>query len=100
MTFNLTELDAHEQPSDEMRAIFKQFSRMEPEALPHDERIDDPRLPPEQNGFRTAGCISRKQMADAFSHLGLEYESHAKDDAPILFHPILPGPCSNLQLTI
>ncbi|KYK61065.1 oxidoreductase [Drechmeria coniospora] len=91
MTVNLAELDAHEQPSDKMRSEWKQFSRMEPEALVRDSRIDDPRLPLEQNGFQTAGVITKEQLADAFSRLDPEYASHAQEDAAILFHPLLPG---------
>ncbi|PNY28978.1 Alpha-ketoglutarate-dependent dioxygenase abh1, partial [Tolypocladium capitatum] len=94
MAVNLAELDAHEQPSDEMRAEWKHFSRLEPEVLLRDDRVDDPRLPPEESGLHTAGIITREQIAEAFSHLDPEYESHAQSDAPILIHPILPGPPS------
>ncbi|POR34006.1 Alpha-ketoglutarate-dependent dioxygenase abh1 [Tolypocladium paradoxum] len=91
MTVNLSELDAHEQPSDELRAEWKHFSRLKPQVLLQDSRIDDPRLAPEESGFHTAGAVAREQIAEAFSHLDPEYGTQAKDDAPILFHPLLPG---------
>ncbi|KAI9151978.1 Alpha-ketoglutarate-dependent dioxygenase abh1 [Paramyrothecium foliicola] len=57
--FRLDELDAHEQPSDEMRAEWKSFSRMDPGAFNNEPRIDDPRLPLEKTEFRTSGTIPR-----------------------------------------
>ncbi|KJZ73772.1 hypothetical protein HIM_06890 [Hirsutella minnesotensis 3608] len=91
MTVTLAELDAHEQPSDEMRAEWKHFSRLEPEALVGDGRVDDPRRPPHETGFRSAGCIARDQIARACAHLDPGLDAHADADAPILFHPLLPG---------
>ena len=93
MAVSLAELEAHEQPSDEMRAEWKAFSKQEPEALAHDPRIDDPRLLPlERSGFQaTAAPIKREQLERAFSDLDPELASLAREDAPVLFHPLLPG---------
>lgn len=91
MSFNLTELDAHEQPSDEMRAEWKGFSRQEHTSLLNDPRVDDPRAPLEISGFQTAGNLPQAQVAGAFAKLGPEYASFAQGDAPIIFHPLLPG---------
>ncbi|KAL3962770.1 hypothetical protein ACCO45_004293 [Purpureocillium lilacinum] len=93
MAVSLAELDAHEQPSDAMRAEWKAFSKQEPEALAHDPRIDDPRLLPlERSGFQaTAAPIKREQLERAFSDLDPELASLAREDAPVLFHPLLPG---------
>ncbi|KPM44990.1 hypothetical protein AK830_g1511 [Neonectria ditissima] len=91
MTKNLTELDAHEQPSDHMRAEWKRFSRQDPATLLNDARIDDPRAPPHASGFLTAGCRTKAQVASSFAHLGPECARHAEADVPILYHPLLPG---------
>lgn len=91
MTVSLAELDAHEQPSDEMRTEWKQFSRMEPSVVVQDPRIDDPRLPLSENGFQTAGQIDKSQVADAFAELGDEFREFADRDIPIIFHSLLPG---------
>lgn len=91
MGFNLTELDAHEQPSDEMRAEWKMFSRQDHTSLLNDSRVDDPRASLEISGFHTAGNVPQAQLATAFAKLGPEYASFAQRDAPIIFHPLLPG---------
>lgn len=91
MATTLAGLDAHEQPSDEMRAEWKGFTRLDKAILLEDPRIDDPRLPISESGFLKAGEISRSQIATAFSRLGDKYTEEAKSDAPILYHPLLPG---------
>ncbi|UNI18064.1 hypothetical protein JDV02_004359 [Purpureocillium takamizusanense] len=91
MAVSLAELDAHEQPSDEMRAEWKSFSKQEPEALMQHPRIDDPRLPLERSGFRQTAPIKREQLQQAFSDLDPEFVNLAREDAPVLFHPLLPG---------
>lgn len=84
-------LDAHEQPSEEMRAEWKAIARLEQSVLLDDHRIDDPTLSMESSGFCQAGIISREQIADAYSHLGPQYCKHAVGDVPTLYHPLLPG---------
>lgn len=91
MTVSLAELDAHEQPSDEMRTEWKHFSRLERSVLVQDPRIDDPRLPLSENGFQTAGQITKSQIADAFAELGDEFREFAEGDVPIIYHSLLPG---------
>jgi hypothetical protein len=88
----LDELDAHEQPSERMRAEWKSFARLEQPALQQDVRIDDPRLPLEQNGFEQAGILPASRLKQAFSQLGPEYPDLATTDTPIIHHPLLPGP--------
>lgn len=90
--FRLDELDAHEQPSDEMRAEWKAFSRMEPKTLQNDPRIDDPRLPIDTTEFCRFTTIPRSRIAEAFSHISPELAADAQGDAPVIFHPLLPGP--------
>ncbi|CAM1505736.1 Fc.00g113730.m01.CDS01 [Cosmosporella sp. VM-42] len=91
MGMKLTELDAHEQPSDEMRAEWKSFSRQDPSTLVEDARIDDPRCPQNLSGFCTARSLPRTQVADSFAHLDPELASQARSDVPVLYHPLLPG---------
>jgi hypothetical protein len=91
MTVGLAELDAHEQPSDQMRTEWKYFARLEPSALLGHPRIDDPRLPLSENGFQASGQIDRSQVAHAFAELGDEFAALAERDAPIIFHRLLPG---------
>ncbi|KAG8423414.1 hypothetical protein J3458_000314 [Metarhizium acridum] len=91
MTVSLAELDAHEQPSDEMRAEWKHFSRLDPSAVVQDPRIDDPRLPLSENGFQATGKIDKTHVADAFAALGDHLRPSAQEDIPIISHSLLPG---------
>ncbi|KAL7785895.1 hypothetical protein V8C37DRAFT_393375 [Trichoderma ceciliae] len=93
MTPSALDLDAHEQPSEQMKAEWKHFSRLDQSILLQDTPLDDPRLPLEESGFCLAGHIPRSQISLAFSHLGPEFaaEGAGGDDAPILYHPLLPG---------
>lgn len=91
MTVNLTELDAHEQPSDQMRAQWKAFSRKEPSELIEDPFVDDPRAPLEKSGFVAYSSLPKEQVARSFAELGPEYVKYAERDATIIHHPLLPG---------
>ncbi|KJK81718.1 hypothetical protein H634G_02980 [Metarhizium anisopliae BRIP 53293] len=91
MTVSLAELDAHEQPSDEMRAEWKHFYRLDPSVMVQDPRIDDPRLPLSENGFQASGKIDKTQVADAFAALGDHLRSFAQEDIPVISHSLLPG---------
>ncbi|KAM0454867.1 hypothetical protein ACHAPV_008240 [Trichoderma viride] len=86
------DLDAHEQPSEQMKAEWKHFSRLDQSILLQ-ETLDDPRLPLSESGFIQAGSIPRSTISEAYSHLGPEYAAVDADgaDAPILYHPLLPG---------
>lgn len=93
MTISLSDLDAHEQPSESLRSEWKSFTRLDPSVVLQDPRIDDPRADPAASGFLTAGSITKTQLAAAFKHLDISSEDHgvALDDAPIVYHPLLPG---------
>ncbi|QPH10951.1 hypothetical protein C2857_002479 [Epichloe festucae Fl1] len=91
MTVRFAELDAHEQPSAEMRAEWKYYSRLEPSVLAQEPSIDDPRKPLSENGFRRAGQIDKSQVASAFAELSPELSSLSERDVPIIHHPLLPG---------
>lgn len=87
------DLDAHEQPSEQMKAEWKHFSRLDQSILLQETPLDDPRLPLEESGFIQTGSIPRSTISEAYSHLGPEYAAVNADgaDAPILYHPLLPG---------
>ncbi|KAG6002585.1 hypothetical protein E4U21_002968 [Claviceps maximensis] len=94
MAVSLSDIDAHEQPSDEMRTEWKFFAKLDPATLTlqHDPRIDDPRRPlSEKNGFRQAGRIGREQAARAFAELDPKMAGLAEGDVPVVHHPLLPG---------
>ncbi|KAG6193225.1 hypothetical protein E4U10_003787 [Claviceps purpurea] len=87
-----SELDAHEQPSDEMRAEWKFFSKLDPSALAsHDSSIDDPRKPLSENGFQAAGQIDKSRVERAFTELDPELAGLAGGDVPVIYHALLPG---------
>jgi len=93
MMHDLSKLDAHEQPSDTLRAVWKAVSKASQENLIQGAQIDDPRDPDHLAQFCQAGEISADQVTKAYAQLlgrkaeGLETAS----GAPIYYHPILPG---------
>ncbi|PSS03395.1 hypothetical protein BD289DRAFT_478560 [Coniella lustricola] len=93
MAIDLTTLDAHEQPSDHMRAIWKGYSRREKADLLNSGDIDDLLVPEKAAEFCKAGSIPADRIKTAFSHLtGDGPESHqVEQDADIYYHSILPG---------
>lgn len=93
MNVDITSLDAHEQPSDEMRAKWKRYAKMEQADLFGCDEIDDLGSPEKAAGFVRAGEIKADQIAASFSHLDKEGSSKhpVGQDAPIYYHPILPG---------
>ncbi|KAF5024080.1 hypothetical protein F66182_3824 [Fusarium sp. NRRL 66182] len=87
---NLTEIDAHEQPSDRMRAEWKSYMRQDHKSLLGDPRIDDPRAPLEDSGFRVATSLPKEQIAKSFAHLGPSFASQIATDVPVIHHPLIP----------
>lgn len=90
-TTNLTEIDAHEQPSDEMRAEWKGYMRQDHKSLLNDPRIDDPRAPLEEYGFLQVSAISKEQIAKSFARLHPDLASEVNSDVQVIHHPLLPG---------
>ncbi len=86
-------LDAHEQPSAELKGAWKTLSRADPGVLIHGREIDDLSSPERAAEFCLAGSIPSKILREAFHDFtcddlpGLQ----AVDDAPIYHHPLLPG---------
>ncbi len=94
MTVDLTTLDAHEQPSDELRHMWKKYSRTDHKEFIEHPDIDDLHSARDNNGpFEIAGNISRDRLLDSFKKLeGHDWQADQEiQDAPIYFHPLLPG---------
>ncbi|PKS11424.1 hypothetical protein jhhlp_003187 [Lomentospora prolificans] len=86
---NLTELDAHEQPAEWLKSIWKGFSKTEHGELDKSPLITDPRSPDHLPRLRQTGSITGAQVSKAYSHLDLP--SQDRPDVPIYQHPLVPG---------
>ncbi len=93
MTAEIKHLDAHEQPSEDLRAKWKAFSRVEPKDLAGNKGIDDLQDPETAAEFCTAGTIPVDTLNRAFRRIcpSDAPEFQATTDAPIYYHPLLPG---------
>lgn len=93
MTVDLTTLDAHEQPSDHMRAIWKGYSKADNDALLEGADIDDLTVPETLAEFHRAGTIPVEKLQAAFSLLTAEGPPipQPDHDAIIYRHPLIPG---------
>lgn len=93
MTVDIKDLDAHEQPSDELRAKWKAFSRADQKELLNSSGIDDLQSAESATEFRLAGTIPAETLNRSFRHIctDLGPEVQASKDAPIYYHPLLPG---------
>lgn len=93
MTVDLTTLDAHEQPSDHMRAIWKGYAKAEKADLLNDGDIDDLLVPEKVAEFQKAGSIPADKIRTAFASLAGDDPSvpQVEEDIAIYHHPILPG---------
>lgn len=92
MTVDISELDAHEQPSDELRASWKAYAKTDHKLFRDHPDIDDPRSEAQRVEFVTAGTIPAERLAEALRHVHSEPLDPADvQDVPILYHPLLPG---------
>ncbi|KAI0395475.1 hypothetical protein F5Y17DRAFT_474366 [Xylariaceae sp. FL0594] len=93
MAIDLTTLDAHEQPSDELRTVWKQYSRTEHAEFANHPDIDE--LDVSKPGdFKIAGHIPAEKLRKSFELLQGNDDQEVPDitkDAPIYYHPLLPG---------
>lgn len=97
MTVDISSLDAHEQPSDELRAKWKAYSKTEAADLSRHD-IDDLRISEKAAEFVLAGKIPTDQLRTSFDHLSPGLSSGLDlEDAPIYYHPLLPGQSQALQ---
>ncbi|KAK8069028.1 hypothetical protein PG994_005644 [Apiospora phragmitis] len=93
MTVNLTTLDAHEQPNPELKGTWKTYSRTEHADFVDHPDIDDLSVPEKAKEFQSAGSIPSETLLSAFRSLEGDDWQPSSDitDAPIYFHPLLPG---------
>ncbi|CAJ2504977.1 Uu.00g123710.m01.CDS01 [Anthostomella pinea] len=93
MTIDLTTLDAHEQPSDELRVNWKRYSRTEHADFASHLEIDELDPSDAKSAFRLAEHLPSERLRSSFQQLeGDEWDAHTTvNDAPIYFHPLLPG---------
>ena len=94
MTVDIKDLDAHEQPSEELRARWKTHSKTDQQHLIDSGDIDDLESPAKVAEFCLAGTILAERLSAAFKHVSPSDTTpvEVEKDAPIYFHPLLPGP--------
>lgn len=85
------DLDAHEQPSAELRAEWKSVVKLTPKELGDYRDIDDPRSPSSDDGFKYADPITKSQLRTAIAALRPELADLATQDSPVVYHTLLPG---------
>ncbi|KAI0163937.1 hypothetical protein GGR57DRAFT_451858 [Xylariaceae sp. FL1272] len=91
MTIDLSTLDAHEQPSDELRRLWKAYSRTEHADFISHPDIDELDVRNSTGKFQVAGSIPRAQLQKSYTLLTGGAWNGEVEDAPIYFHPLLPG---------
>lgn len=93
MTVDIKELDAHEQPSDQLRAKWKAFSRTEQKDVLEGNDIDDLLSPEKAAEFVIASTISAETLNQSFKHVCPpgSPEITVDKDVPVYYHPLLPG---------
>ncbi len=92
MTVDIKDLDAHEQPSDELKAQWKAYSKTDQKDLLNSGDIDDLESTVKAAEFCTAGSIPVERLNSAFQHIcPPESTPSADKDAMIYYHPLLPG---------
>ncbi|TGJ79499.1 hypothetical protein E0Z10_g9263 [Xylaria hypoxylon] len=98
MTIDLATLDAHEQPSDELRAFWKKYSRTDHAEFVNHPDIDE--LDVSSPGdFQLAGSIPGEKLKKSFQILQGDGQNAPEltKDAPIYSHPLLPGTSPHLE---
>lgn len=90
---DLTTLDAHEQPSDHLRKIWKGYSRADGAATLSGGDIDDLSFPEKLAEFHQSGSIPAEKIRAALSRLAEDDPSipEVKQDAAVYHHPLIPG---------
>lgn len=93
MTLDLTTLDAHQQPDPELKATWKRYSRTDHGEFINHPDIDELDVTDINSPFKLAGHIPSETLKSSFEKLeGREWDvKEALQDAPIYFHPLLPG---------
>lgn len=96
MTADINDLDAHEQPSAELKGMWKTVSKTEQDDLIQSGEIDDLSSPQTLAELRVSGTISANTLNTTFkSFLSDRQLPEIDEDATIYYHPLLPGRCPN-----
>lgn len=91
MTIDLSSLDAHEQPSDKLRTLWKKYYRTDHAEFANHPDIDELNIASSE-GFELSGCIPAEKLKESFQLLQPKIQNEADfKDAPIYSHPLLPG---------
>jgi hypothetical protein len=96
MTVDLQSFDAHEQPSDELRTLWKSYQRTDhAKFVNHHPDIDELPTPGNPGAFCSAGQVPVDRLRNAFSQIeGDTWNPEVVvQDAPLYYHPLLPGTC-------
>lgn len=93
MPLDLTTLDAHEQPSQELKATWKKYSRTDHADFICHPDIDELDLTKDVGAFHLEGHIPREKLISSFNQLEDESwdEAQVSQDAPFYSHPLVPG---------
>ncbi|KAK0707394.1 hypothetical protein B0H67DRAFT_602725 [Lasiosphaeris hirsuta] len=93
MTVDIKDLDAHEQPSDELKAKWKVYSKTEQKDLIDGGDIDDLESLDKVAEFCLAGTIPAERLNTSFKNIYPADSTplQVEKDAPIYYHPLLPG---------
>jgi len=96
MTIDVASLDAYEQPSDELRAIWKAYSKSEQEELIASGDIDDLEVSEKAAAFLQAGRIPSDRLSQCFNDFVKDSSPRIEvdRDAVIYYHPLIPGTVS------
>lgn len=100
MTVDVASLDAHEQPSETLRAIWKGFSKADPEETARSGSIDDLEDPEKAAEFKLLHSIPSATLARAFNDFVQDEHCPVRvdGDAPVYYHPILPGQSHTISM--
>ncbi|KAK0616566.1 oxidoreductase [Immersiella caudata] len=93
MTVEIKELDAHEQPSEELKAKWKSYSKTDQQELIDSGEINDLESPEKRAEFVLAGTIPAERLNTSFKAITPPGSTPVQvdKDVPIYFHPLLPG---------
>ncbi|KAI0898842.1 alkylated DNA repair protein AlkB [Annulohypoxylon nitens] len=93
MPLDLTTLDAHEQPSQELKATWKKYSRTDHADFISHPDIDELDFTKNVGAFHLEGHIPREKLISSFKQLEDESRDKAQisQDAPFYSHPLVPG---------
>lgn len=95
------DLDAHEQPDDGLKAIWKKYSKTDYSEFVNHPDIDELDATKDDSPFKLAGHVPRERLVSSFQQLeDVNWdEDQTLQDAPFYFHPLLPGTLPYVSLS-